>query len=168
MCLLPPRPARLQSCLTWGPVEVGDTQAESAQGPLDSSQHVLQAVHLPASCRAHPGPQTSKYRKRLLLDPKPLKEEESQEGGDESCTQGKRKLRLTPKCPPRPCGSISNGDWGGGRNSVLGNRGGQGRTRLEECGKPALAGSGLPVIWLRPWMLQWSVHLAALPGQALL
>lgn len=121
MCLLPPRPARLQSCLTWGPVEVGDTQAESARGPLDSSQHVLQAVHLPASCRAHPGPQTSKYRKRLLLDPKPLKEEESQEGGDESCTQGKRKLRLTPKCPPRPWGSISNGDWGGGRNSVLGN-----------------------------------------------
>lgn len=49
------------------------------------SIHLL--VHLPASCRGHPRPQSSKHGKRIVV----TLEEENQEG-DESCIQ--RKLRF--------------------------------------------------------------------------
>lgn len=84
MHLLPPNTVRLQSGLMGGSV-VGDTQPECIPTSV---------LQLPVGIIPDPKPQNRGKRVVCL-------EEQSQEAGNENCTHGRQKLRLTPKCPPR-------------------------------------------------------------------
>lgn len=108
MHLLPPNPVRLQSGLMGGSV-VGDTQAEG----------IPSVLQLPVGIIPDPKPQNRGKRVVCL-------EEESQEAGNENCTQGRQQLRLTPKRPPRTPFNMGmgaregTGCWGTGVDTAAG------------------------------------------------